>query len=208
MYLPSGHGHVEVIAGPMYSGKTEELMRRLKREVIAGKRVMVFKPDIDDRYATEEIVTHEGESMHANSIPCSNSKHILEMVHPSVDAVGIDEGQFFDAGIIEVVEKLANAGKRVIVSGVDMDYRCLPFEPMNHLLSIAEIVDKLTAICFSCGRPATKIQRLTNGRLSIWDEPTVVVGSNISGQKHQYEARCRKCYKTPPKLISGGTKND
>jgi len=89
-----------------------------------------------------------------------------------------------------------------------MDYRCLPFEPMNNLMSVAEIVDKLTAICFKCGRPATKIQRFTNGKLSTWDEQTIIVGSNISGQEQQYEARCRKCYKTPPKLIIGGKQND
>jgi len=200
-YLPSGHGYVEAIVGPMYAEKTTILMSQLRKEVIAGKRVMVFKPDIDDRYATEEIVTHDGESMHANSVPCSHSSHILELVHDSVDAVGIDEGQFFDDGLMKVVEELANKGKRVIVAGVDMDYRCMPWRPMSDIMAVAEVVHKQTAVCSSCGRPATKIQRFTNGRLSAWDEPTVAVGSNIEGDIHKYEARCRKCYKTPPRVV-------
>lgn len=201
MYLPSGHGYIEVITGPMYAGKSTLLISQLKKEVIAGKRVMVFKPDIDDRYSTEEVVTHDGENIHANSIPCSSSKTILELVHDSVDVVGIDEGQFFDLGLVDVCEELANRGKRVVVAGVDMDYRSLPFEPMNHLMSIAEIVIKLTAVCSRCGRPATRIQRYTNGKLSHWDEPTIAVGSNIKGAKYTYEARCRKCWVTPPKLV-------
>lgn len=202
-YLPQGHGFIHVICGPMYSEKTTLLMSQLKKEAIAGKKLMVFKPDIDNRYATEEIMTHDGEKMHANSIPCSSSSTILELVHDSVDVVGIDEGQFFDEGLTKVVQELADKGLRVIVAGVDMDYRCQPFNPMNDIMAIAELVNKQTAVCAVCGRPATKIQRFTNGKLSHWDEPTIAVGSNIKGQEYQYEARCRKCYKVPPKLIKG-----
>lgn len=202
-YLPQGHGYIHVITGPMFSEKTTLLMSQLKKEALAGKKIMVFKPDIDDRYSTEEIMTHDGEKMHANSIPCTSSREILELVHPSVDVVGIDEGQFFDYELVNVCEELANKGLRVIVAGVDMDYRCLPFKPMNDIMAIAEVINKQTAVCSECGRPATKIQRYTNGKLSHWDEPTVAVGSNIEGNKYQYEARCRKCYHTPPKLIGG-----
>lgn len=201
-YLPSGHGFIHVITGPMYSSKTLMLIAQLKKEAIAGKKIMVFKPDIDDRYATDEIVTHDGENLHANSIPCSDSKTILELVHPSVDVIGVDEAQFFDEGLVSVVQELADRGLRVIVAGVDMDYRCLPFKPMNDIMAIAEIVQKQTAVCGNCGRPATKIQRFTNGRLSHWDEPTVAVGSNLKGHEYQYEARCRKCYKTPPRVLN------
>lgn len=203
-YLPHGHGFVQVITGPMYSEKTTILMSQLKKEAISGKKVMVFKPDIDDRYSTEEIMSHDGERMHANSVPCSHSKDILRLVHSSVDVVGIDEGQFFDEGLVEVCETLANRGLRVIVAGVDMDYRCLPFKPMNDIMAIAEVINKQTAVCSECGRPATKIQRYTNGRLSHWEEPTVAVGSNLEGKMYQYEARCRKCYKTPPRVVTGG----
>ncbi|MNW28285.1 Thymidine kinase [compost metagenome] len=217
LYRPESHGWIEVISGPMYSGKSSSLMARIRREVIAGKRAMVFKPAIDDRYSTEEIMTHDGEKLHANSIICrlsegneprAVSREILEQVHPSVDAVGIDEGQFFDEDLVEVCETLANRGLRVIVAGVDMDYRCLPWAPMSDLMSVAEFVEKLPAVCFKCGRPATKIQRFTKGHYSHWYEPTIVVGSNIAGDKHQYEARCRKCYVAPPKLIQGGKQDE
>lgn len=202
-YFPHGHGWIEVITGPMFAGKTEELIRRIKREVIGGKRAMVFKPNIDDRYATDEIVTHDGESLHANSIPVNNVLDILELVHPSADVIGIDEGQFFGQELVQVCETLARHKKRVIVAGVDMTYRCEPWSPMSDLMAVAEIVDKLTAVCFRCGRPATKIQRYTNGKLSRWDEPTVAVGSHREGE-YQYEARCRGCWVTPPRKVQGG----
>lgn len=212
-YRPESHGYIEVITGPMYSGKSSALMSRIKREVIAGKKAIVFKPAIDDRYSTEDIMTHDGEKLHANSISCkltadkepkASSKEILEWVTSSVDVVGIDEGQFFDFDLVEVCETLANQGLRVIVAGVDMDYRCLPWRPMSDLMAVAEFVEKIPAVCFKCGLPATKIQRFTKGKYSHWNEPTVVVGSNIEGDEHQYEARCRMCYVTPPKLIPGG----
>lgn len=210
-YRPESHGMIEIICGPMYSGKSSALMSRVRREIIAGKRAMIFKPDIDDRYSTEDIMTHDGEKIHANSIGCrlitdsnelrAESWKILEEIHPSVDVVGIDEGQFFDQKLVEVCEELANRGMRVIVAGVDMDYRCLPWRPMSDLMAVAEFVDKLPAVCFKCGRPATKIQRFTRGKYSHWDEPTMIVGSNKEGDDHQYEARCRKCYVTPPRLV-------
>lgn len=211
-YFPST-GFIHVITGPMYSGKTTALMARIKREVIAGKRAMIFKPDIDDRYSTESIMSHDGEEIHANSIRCKMnkgkepravSKQILKEMHPSVDIVGIDEGQFFDQNLVEVCESLANKGVQVVVSGVDMDYRCQPFEPMASLMAVAEFVDKIPAVCFVCGAPATKIQRFHNDHPSLWYEPTIIVGSNIEGDSFQYEARCRKCYVEPIKLILGG----
>lgn len=207
-YLPHGHGWIEVITGPMYSEKTTNLISRIKKEVIAGKRAIVFKPNIDDRYATEHIMTHDGEKLHANSIPCDDSKQILENVHESVDVVGIDEGQFFDLGLIDVCEELANRGLRVIVAGVDMDYRCQPWRPMSDLMAKAEVVDKLTAVCFKCGKPATKIQRFRNGKLSHWDESTIAVGSNRKGDEYTYEARCRGCYIKPPRKIEGRKGNE
>lgn len=211
-YRPEAHGFVEVIVGPMYAGKSTILMSRVKRHVIGGMRAMVFKPSLDDRYSTEDIMSHDGERLHANSVPCelysaengelrAKSKHILDMVYDNVDVVAIDEGQFFDYDLVNVCETLANSGVRVIVAGVDMDYRCQPWKPMNDLMSVSEFVDKLSAVCFKCGRPATKIQRFTKGKLSHWDEPTLVVGSNQEGQDHKYEARCRKCYTTPPRKI-------
>jgi thymidine kinase len=211
-YHPESHGFIYVITGPMYAGKSSLLMSIVKRNVIAGKRAMVFKPAIDDRYSTEDIMTHDGEKLHANSINCrvmwdgeprAVSREILDHIHPSVDVVGIDEGQFFDYRLVNVCEKLANQGKRVIVAGVDMDYRCLPWSPISDLMAVAEFVDKIPAVCFKCGRPATKIQRFTRGKYSHWDEPTIIVGSN-KGDEHQYEARCRKCYVTPPRAIKGG----
>jgi thymidine kinase len=209
-YFPEAHGFVHVITGPMFSGKSSMLMSMIRRDVIAGKRAMVFKPAIDDRYSTEDIMSHDGEKLHANSIRChlndekeprAFSEEILANIHPSVDVVGIDEGQFFDVKLVEICETLANAGKRVIVAGVDMDYRCLPWHPMSDLMAVAEFVDKLPAVCFNCGRPATKIQRFTRGKYSHWNEPTIIVGSNKEGDEHQYEARCRKCYVAPPRLV-------
>lgn len=197
-YLPQG-GFIEVITGPMFAEKSTLLMSQLRKEVIAGKRTMVFKPDIDDRYHTDNIMTHDGDSLHAYSIPCTNSNQILAMLYDGVDAVGIDEGQFFDSGLVDVVRTLADRGMRVIVAGVDMDYRGLPFEPMNDIMAIAEIVHKQTAVCTKCGKPATMIQRYTNNRLSAWSEPTVIVGSNKEDNEYYYEARCRKCYKQPNK---------
>jgi thymidine kinase len=204
-YLPYGHGWVEVITGPMFAGKTDEMIRRLKREVIAGKRIMTFKPDIDRRYADNCIVTHDGDEMVTNLVPCASPGRILDIVHPSCDVIGIDEAQFFDPEIVEVCEILANRKKRVVVAGVDMDYRCKPWSPMSDLMAVAEFVDKLTAVCFVCGKPATKIQRFTGDHLSTWDEETIIVGTK-EGEQHHYEARCRGCYRTPPKLIRGGRK--
>ncbi|MNN10551.1 Thymidine kinase [compost metagenome] len=210
-YRPEQHGYVHVITGPMFSGKSSALMAIIRREIIAGKRAMVFKPAIDDRYSTEDIMSHDGESLHANSIKCeledltgeprAKALLILEYLEPGVDVVGIDEGQFFDQNLVEVCETLANQGIRVVVAGVDMDYRCLPWRPMSDLMAVAEFVDKIPAVCFKCGLPATKIQRFTKGKYSLWDEKTVIVGSNKEGDEHQYEARCRRCYVVPLRTV-------
>jgi thymidine kinase len=213
-YRPTDHGFVEVITGPMFAGKTEALIFIIKREVIAGRRSVIFKPDIDDRYSDSAVVTHNGEGLFANIIPIDQPQFIIDKVEEietsektRVHAVGIDEAQFFSLDIIEVVRELANRGIRVIISGVDVDYRDQPWRPMSDFMSIAEFVEKLSAVC-SCGQPATKIQRYRNNRLSHWDEPTIVVGSNIEGDEFQYEAKCRGCYQVPPKLIIGGKDNE
>lgn len=214
MYRPTHHGYIEVITGPMYAGKTERLIFTIKREVIAGRRTMVFKPDIDDRYSEEAVVTHNGEALYATIIPINHPEFIIDKVKEveekegmKVHAIGIDEAQFFTLELTEVVRKLANKGIRVIISGVDVDYRDLPWRPMSDLMAMAEFVEKLTAVC-ECGQPATKIQRYRNGKLSHWDEPTIIVGSNIEGQEFQYSAKCRGCWNTPLKTITGGKDNE
>ena len=195
-YYPGG-GFVEVITGPMYAGKTKMFIERLTREKLAGKKVLVIKPNIDNRYATESVSTHDGIKMKAFETSL-NSETIISHLPAGVTVVGIDEAQFFDEAIVDVVEALANAGIQVIVSGVDMDYRCQPFTNMGKILACAEIVHKLTAVCEKCGKEATKIQRFTNGELSSWNEPTIVVGSNNAQDSQKYVARCRNCWEMPP----------
>ena len=173
-------GWIEVICGSMFSGKTEELIRRLNRAVIAQQRVAIFKPDIDNRYAENEVVSHS-----TKSIPCiavARAKDILAHAE-KCEVVGIDEGQFFDEALVSVINKLANAGKRVIIAGLDMDYRGLPFKPMDEAMAIAEYVTKVRAICMNCGKIATYTHRRTKQ-----DEKVVV------GEKDIYEALCRSCF--------------
>lgn len=174
-------GWIEVICGSMFSGKTEELIRRLKRARIAGQTVEVYKPRIDTRYGEEKVVSHDENFLLA--APISHSKRILE-VSDDVDVVGVDEAQFFDANIVEHVQELANRGKRVIVAGLDMDFRGHPFGPMPNLLAVAEYITKVHAICSHCGNLATHSYRLDA------TQDTVVLG-----EKDRYEARCRNCYK-------------
>lgn len=181
--MPVETGWIEVVAGCMFSGKTEELIRRLRRAKIAKLNVMIFKPQIDNRYSKEEIVSHSEQSL--PSIMVNNSQEILEQ-SVKAQVVGIDEAQFFDADLPEVCNKLANQGKRVIVAGLDQDYRGIPFEPMPQLLAIAEYITKTLAICVKCGNPADKTQR------TIKKHDRVVVGAADS-----YEARCRKCHYIP-----------
>jgi thymidine kinase len=174
-------GWIEVIAGSMFSGKSEELIRRLNRARIARLKVQVFKPQIDNRYSEAEIASHSG--LKHISIPISHSREILEHLEKDVDVVGIDEGQFFDMDVIDVANDLARRGIRVIVAGLDQDYMGKPFEPMPQLLSIAEFITKTHAICVKCGSTASYSQR------TFESEELVEVGA--SGK---YEARCRKCF--------------
>ena len=177
----NGTGWVEVIAGSMFSGKSEELIRRLNRARIARQKVQVFKPGIDARYSTEEIASHSGQK-HI-SIPVSTTAEMMAQIADETEVIGIDEAQFFDMAIIEAVNLLAETGKRVIVAGLDQDYTGKPFEPMPQLLSIAEFITKTHAICVKCGATANYSQR------TVESEARVEVGAS-----DKYEARCRKCF--------------
>jgi thymidine kinase len=174
-------GWIEVIAGSMFSGKSEELIRRLRRAKIARQRVQVFKPKIDVRYSIDEIVSHS--EMRHDSMAVETAEEILRAVRPDTNVVGIDEGQFFDMRLVEVANELARRGVRVIVAGLDQDYTGRPFEPMPQLLAIAEYITKTHAICVRCGQPANYSQRI------VASEERVVVGAADS-----YEARCRRCF--------------
>ncbi len=173
--------------GHMYSGKSEELIRRLKRAKIAKQNVMVFKPKIDDRYSKEDVVSHSGESIDA--IPINKANEIYDYIDNKVQVVGIDEVQFFDEEVVNVAVDLANKGIRVIAAGLDMDFKGEPFGPTPKLLAIAEFVDKIQAVCSVCGQPATRSQRLINGEPARYNDPIIQVGAVES-----YEARCRKCH--------------
>lgn len=192
MYRPKDHGCIEVVCGPMYSGKSEELIRRIRRAEIAKQKVQVFKPTIDDRYDKQDIVSHRGDKI--QGIPISRSEEILNYLDDDTEVIGIDEVQFFDDGIIKVVNKLADENKRVIVAGLDTDFRGEPFNVMPQLMAIAEYVDKITAICMKCGNPATKTQRLIDGKPADYNDPIVLIGA-----KESYEARCRNCHEVPNK---------
>ena len=175
------HGHLEVICGPMFSGKTEELIRRIRRSQIARQKVQIFKPAADTRYAETQVVSHSAQSI--DSIPVAKSLDILNLIKDATRVVAIDEVQFFDFDIISVVEKLTARGMRVIAAGLDLDYRAKPFGPMAELLAIADDVAKIQAICTICGAPATRTQRLINN-----DEQFLL------GELKTYEARCRAHY--------------
>ncbi|WP_330586273.1 thymidine kinase [Romboutsia sp. CE17] len=187
MYRPINHGYIEAVIGPMYSGKSEELIRRLKRARIAKQNVLVFKPKIDDRYSKEDVVSHSGDSIDA--IPIENPSEIYDYIDNKVQVVGIDEVQFFDEKIVDIAVDLANKGIRVIAAGLDMDFKGEPFGPTPKLLAVAEFVDKIQAVCSVCGQPATRSQRLIDGKPARYDDPIIQVGAVES-----YEARCRKCH--------------
>jgi thymidine kinase len=180
---PKNVGWIEVIAGCMFSGKTEELIRRIRRAQIAKQNVAIFKPKIDNRYSSDHIVSHSESRLLSTVV--EKSSQILEMARDA-QVVGIDEGQFFDAGIVDVAEQLANQGKRVVIAGLDQDYRGKPFEPMPQLLAVAEYITKTLAICVVCGNPADRTQRTT-----VSSERVLV------GAKDSYEARCRRCFEPP-----------
>ncbi len=179
-HVPRDTGWIEVITGCMFSGKTEELIRRLNRARYAKQRVCIWKPRIDARYATDSVVSHSRHELPARVIDDA-----VEMLAGSrdVDVVGVDEAQFFGASLVPVVERLANDGKRVVIAGLDQDYLGRPFEPMPHLMAVAEYVTKNLAICVQCGNPADRSQRL------VRRDATVVVGGSET-----YEARCRRCF--------------
>lgn len=183
---PQRGGWLEVICGPMFSGKSEEMIRRLRRAEIAGQRVGIFKPAVDDRYGAGDVVSHAGARMRA--IPISSVSELLWRSH-GFEVIGIDEVQFFEPRVIEAALELAEGGARVIAAGLDQDFRRLPFGPIPALLSHAEFVDKLQAVCQRCGGPATTTQRLVDGRPAPYSGDTVVVGA-----AEQYEARCRVCH--------------
>src|SRR5688572_30368228 len=191
MPFPSSGGWIEVISGVMFSGKSEELIRRVRRAVIARKKVQVFKSHLDARYAgIYQVSTHDGRTVEA--VPVDTTEQIVARLEGDTQVVGIDEAQFLDAAIVELSTSLAQRGMRVIVAGTDLDFRGEPFGSMPQLMAIAELVDKLHAICVVCGGPASRNQRLIGGKPARYDSPTIMVG----GQE-AYEARCRACHKVP-----------
>ncbi len=180
---PKKTGWIEVIAGCMFSGKTEELIRRIRRAQIARQQVAIFKPKIDNRYSTDHIVSHSDAKLLSTVV--ERAAEILPLARDA-QVVGIDEGQFFDPELVDVAEKLANDGKRVIIAGLDQDYRGKPFEPMPQLLAVAEYITKTLAICVVCGNPADRTQRTTTANERV-----------LVGAKDAYEARCRRCFEPP-----------
>ena len=187
----SAGGWIEVIAGVMFSGKSEELIRRVRRSIIARRRVQVFKSHLDERYAgIYAVSSHDGRTVEA--IPVDSSRQIVSCLDPTAHIVAIDEAQFLDAGVVGLATSLAERGRRVILAGTDTDFRGEPFGPMPQLMAVAEVVDKLHAICVLCGSPASRNQRLIEGMPARYDSPTIMVG----GQE-AYEARCRACHQVP-----------
>jgi len=180
--MPKKVGWIEVICGSMFSGKSEELIRRLRRAQIARQKVQVFKPLVDDRYSQEHIVSHNDQKIPSESVSCA--KEILGRTDPDTQVVGIDEAQFLGMELVDICEHLANEGKRVIVAGLDQDFRGRPFEPIPQLLAVAEYITKTMAVCMVCGQPANRSQRLVDS-----DERVVV------GAEGAYEPRCRGCFR-------------
>ena len=194
MYNQYREGWIEVICGCMFAGKTEELIRRINVLSYARKNILVFKPKIDDRYSTTEIASHAG-----SKVPCiviSEAKEILHHVNYDTDVVAIDEVQFFDEEVVDICEYLADSGLRVMVAGLDKDFRGEPFGVLPDLLTRAEFVTKLTAVCAKCGAPATRTQRIINGKPASFNDPIVLVGA-----KEAYEPRCRHCHEIVEKPI-------
>lgn len=192
MYHQYKDGTLEVITGCMFAGKTEELIRRVNVLRFANKNIIVFKPKVDNRYSTKEVVSHSGSSM--ESIDIEHAKDILDHVKKHHEVIAIDEVQFFDEDIVAICEFLALQGKRVMVAGLDMDFRGEPFGVIPSLMTSAEFVTKLTAVCTVCGAPATRTQRLVNDQPASYDDPTVLIGASES-----YEARCRHDHKVANK---------
>ncbi|KXH83968.1 thymidine kinase [Sporosarcina sp. HYO08] len=190
MYVSMQGGWIEVICGSMFSGKSEELIRRVRRAQFAKQKIAVFKPEIDDRFSEEAVVSHNGTTVIA--YPIADSSHIESFLSDNYDVIAIDEAQFFDESIVDVVTRLADRGFRVILAGLDQDFRGEPFGPMPRLIAIAEHVTKLQAVCMVCGSPASRTQRLINGQPAGYDDPIILVGASEA-----YEARCRKHHEVP-----------
>lgn len=188
-----GSGSIELVCGSMFSGKTEELLRRIRRAEIARRRVQLFKPHIDARYGLQRVASHNGVARE-DVVVVATAAAILEQLKAETDVVAIDEIQFFDWSVADVCTKLADNGRRVIAAGLDQDFRGEPFGPMPLLMALAERVDKLQAICVCCGAPASRTQRLIDGRPARYDDPIILVGGSES-----YEARCRQCHEVPGK---------
>lgn len=199
MHETCAGGSIEVICGSMFSGKSEELIRRIRRVQIARKKAEIFKPLIDNRYQVRYINSHNGSRIEAVCI--EKSEEILTKIKQDTEVIAIDEAQFFDMKIVEVCQVLADQGKRVIVAGLDQNFRGEPFGPMPDLLAIAEYVDKLHAICMVCGRPATRTQRLVNGKPADYHDPTILIGA-----KESYEARCRQHHQVTNRQINSNKK--
>lgn len=185
-------GRLEVITGPMFCGKTDELLRRLRRAIIAKQKIQVFKPGFDIRYSTEKVTSHAGNEYQA--FPVDDITEVPALLEAGVTVVAIDEAQFFDDEIVPIVQDLVDRGIRVIVAGLDMDFRGVPFGEMPRLLAMAEVVDKLHAICMVCGEEATRTQRLVDGQPAYYDDPIIIVGAS-----EMYEARCRIHHQVPRK---------
>ena len=186
-----GSGWIEVICGSMFSGKSEELIRRVKRARIARQRVVAIKPSLDVRFSTNDVVSHGGDRSVSTCARLSGGESGYSR---RCSVVAVDEAQFFDLGIVDLCVALADAGVRVIVAGLDCDFRGEPFGPMPELLARAEYVSKLQAICVKCGNPATRTQRIVNGRPASYSDPQVLIGASEA-----YEARCRRCHEVPDK---------
>ncbi|WP_102693106.1 thymidine kinase [Rummeliibacillus pycnus] len=190
MYVMTQNGWIEVICGSMFSGKSEELIRRVRRAQFAKQKIAVFKPKIDNRYSEEAVVSHNGTTVIAH--PIEQSTEMWNYLTDDFDVVAIDEAQFFGEDIIETVQKLANHGYRVILAGLDQDFKGVPFGPMPELMAIAEQVTKLQAVCSVCGSPASRTQRLINGQPAKADDPVILVGA-----AEAYEPRCRHHHAVP-----------
>ncbi|HEY8552877.1 MAG TPA: thymidine kinase [Thermaerobacter sp.] len=187
-------GYLEVITGGMFSGKTEELLRRVRRARIARRRVLLCKPDLDHRYRRDAVASHDGRDLEARVVPAHRPEEVLKLAQAAAaDVVAIDEAQFFAPGIVPTVLELVETGRRVIVSGLDMDFARRPFGPMPELMALADEVVKLKAICVVCGEPATFTQRLIGGRPAAPDDPVILIGG-----KESYEPRCRRHHQLAP----------
>ena len=195
VYVTNQSGWIELICGSMFSGKSEELIRRVRRVQFAKQKVVVFKPQIDNRYSDKNICSHNGNEVQAISV--AHSDEIYHNISREIDVVAIDEVQFFDEGIVEIVSYLANDGYRVIVAGLDLDFRGEPFTPVPELMALAESVTKLQAVCHVCGSPAWCSQRLVDGEPASFDSSIIMVGAAES-----YEARCRHHHEVPGKVQS------